>query len=87
MRCMHLITTGFKVFICQISNTHSVNPQKKKKLYGWFKQVNVGDCNVDKPGMLDFTGKAKWEAWNALKGTSKEDAMKAYVDAINEWKS
>ena len=26
MRCMHLITTGFKVFICQISNTHSVNP-------------------------------------------------------------
>lgn len=31
-------------------------------------QANVGDCNTDKPGMLDFTGKAKWEAWNALKG-------------------
>ncbi|EOB00580.1 Acyl-CoA-binding protein, partial [Anas platyrhynchos] len=22
----------------------------------------------DRPGMLDFKGKAKWDAWNALKG-------------------
>ena len=32
-------------------------------------QVNTGDCNTAKPGMLDFSGKAKWEAWNAVKGT------------------
>jgi acyl-CoA-binding protein len=124
-------------------------------------QANTGDCNIPKPGMLDFSGKSKWEAWNALKGAgrtqlrctasisflsgsrrgtasfvaraqmsllsphvrrrgallapllthppitsltcvpharppaglaalagmSKEDAMKAYVDAVNEWKS
>ena len=30
--------------------------------------------------MLDFTGKAKWDAWTSVKGTSKEDAYKAYVD-------
>lgn len=29
---------------------------------------------------MDFTGKAKWDAWNSVKGTSKEDAYKAYVD-------
>ena len=23
---------------------------------------------LDRPGFLDFAGKAKWDAWNALKG-------------------
>ncbi|XP_010020646.1 PREDICTED: acyl-CoA-binding protein-like, partial [Nestor notabilis] len=40
----------------------------------------------DRPGMLDFKGKAKWDAWNALKGTSKEDAMKAYIAKVEELK-
>ena len=29
-------------------------------------QATVGKCNVAKPGMMDFVGKAKWEAWNTL---------------------
>ena len=33
-----------------------------------FVQVKEGDCNTAKPGMLDFSGKAKWEAWNKNKG-------------------
>lgn len=28
--------------------------------------------------------RAKWDAWNALKGTSKEDAMKKYIELVNE---
>ena len=32
-----------------------------------FQQTTVGDCNTDKPGMLDVKGKAKWEAWNGKK--------------------
>ncbi|XP_009471817.1 PREDICTED: acyl-CoA-binding protein [Nipponia nippon] len=40
----------------------------------------------DRPGMLDFKGKAKWDAWNALKGMSKEDAMKAYIEKVEELK-
>ena len=39
----------------------------------------MGDNNTDKPGFLDFKGKAKWEAWNKKKGTSKADAETAYV--------
>ena len=26
----------------------------------------MGKCNVAKPGMMDFVGKAKWDAWNGL---------------------
>lgn len=36
--------------------------------------------------MLDLKGKAKWDAWNALKGTSKEDAMKAYINKVEDLK-
>uniref|UniRef100_A0A0D9RVJ2 Acyl-CoA-binding protein n=1 Tax=Chlorocebus sabaeus TaxID=60711 RepID=A0A0D9RVJ2_CHLSB len=37
-------------------------------IYGRYKQATVGDINTERPGMLDFTGKAKWDAWNELKG-------------------
>jgi diazepam-binding inhibitor (GABA receptor modulating acyl-CoA-binding protein) len=37
-------------------------------LYGLFKQGVVGDNTTDKPGFLDFKGKAKWEAWTKNKG-------------------
>ena len=32
-----------------------------------------------RPGMLDLKGKAKWDAWNAQKGKSKETAMEEYI--------
>ena len=49
------------------------------QVYSLYKQGTVGDNNTDKPGMLDFKGKAKWEAWNKLKGKSQEDAKAEYV--------
>ncbi|KAF8666659.1 Acyl CoA binding protein [Rhizoctonia solani] len=42
----------------------------------------IGDVNTERPGLLDFTGKAKWDAWNSVKGTPKEDAQKEYVDRL-----
>lgn len=32
--------------------------------------------------MLDFKGKAKWEAWNGRKGLAADDAMKQYVEKV-----
>jgi len=54
------------------------------EIYALFKQAEVGDCNTDRPGMLDFKGKAKWDAWNGKKGTTKEDAMEAYVEKVQQ---
>ena len=59
----------------------------KLKLYGLYKQATHGDCDTTRPGMLDFAGKAKWDAWNGLKGTlSKEEAMAAYIAYVTELK-
>ncbi|AXA49747.1 diazepam-binding inhibitor (GABA receptor modulator, acyl-CoA-binding protein) [Malassezia restricta] len=61
-----------------------VTQTQQLKFYSLFKQANDGDCNTQRPGMLDFAGRAKWDAWNSLKGKSKEDAKKEYVEAFLE---
>jgi len=53
------------------------------KLYGLYKQATAGDNGDPKPGFSDMVGRAKWDAWNALKGTSSEDAMQRYVDLVD----
>jgi acyl-CoA-binding protein len=52
------------------------------KLYALYKQGTVGDNTEKKPGFGDMVGRAKWDAWNSIKGTSREDAMQQYVDLI-----
>jgi diazepam-binding inhibitor (GABA receptor modulator, acyl-CoA-binding protein) len=57
------------------------------KMYALYKQGSSGDAQGDRPGMTDFVGRAKWDAWDALKGTAKEAAMQQYVDLIAELKA
>ena len=52
------------------------------KLYALYKQASAGDNTEKKPGFGDMVGRAKWDAWNGLKGTSNEDAMQQYIDLI-----
>lgn len=56
------------------------------ELYALFKQATVGDVNTSRPGMFNLTEKYKWDAWNAKKGTSQEDARKAYIAKVNSLK-
>jgi len=55
--------------------------------YMYYKQVTVGDCNTTRPGMLDMKGKAKWDAWNGIKGMSKEEADRLYVEYVEKLKA
>ncbi|XP_064797984.1 enoyl-CoA delta isomerase 2, mitochondrial [Oncorhynchus masou masou] len=57
--------------------------EAKLKIYALFKQATQGPCNTPKPGMLDFVGKAKWDAWKSLGSVSQEDARQQYVDLID----
>lgn len=54
------------------------------ELYGLYKQATVGDNETEKPGMFDFKGKYKWEAWTKLKGTSQEEAEQKYIALVDE---
>ena len=52
------------------------------KLYALYKQSTAGDNEEKKPGFGDMVGRAKWDAWNVMKGTSKDDTMQQYIDLI-----
>ncbi|XP_022609677.1 acyl-CoA-binding protein-like [Seriola dumerili] len=56
------------------------------QVYSLFKQATVGDVSTARPGMFDFTGKAKWDAWEQQKGKSKEDAMNEYINLVEQLK-
>lgn len=55
------------------------------QLYSLYKQATEGDINVEPPANLfDFVGKAKYDAWNRLKGTTKDAAMQAYINLVEK---
>ncbi len=58
------------------------------QLYSLYKQASEGDVNVDAPSNpFDFVARAKYEAWESLKGKSKEAAMQEYVELVAKLKS
>ena len=54
------------------------------ELYALYKQGSGGDVTGDRPGLLDFVGGAKYDAWAGLKGTSRDDAMRRYIAKVAE---
>lgn len=60
--------------------------EDKLKIYSLYKQATEGDVTGKKPGMMDFVGRAKYTAWEELKGMSSEEAMQAYIDQIESMK-
>ncbi len=53
------------------------------KIYALYKQASSGDNTEKKPGFGDMVGRAKWDAWNGLKGTASDAAKQQYVDLID----
>jgi diazepam-binding inhibitor (GABA receptor modulator, acyl-CoA-binding protein) len=56
------------------------------KIYALYKQASRGDADGERPGFADMVGRAKWDAWNGLKGKSTDAAMQDYIDLIESLK-
>jgi acyl-CoA-binding protein len=56
------------------------------KLYALYKQGTSGDAGGARPGVGDLIGRAKYDAWSRIAGTSQEQAMQQYVDLIDSLK-
>mmetsp|Transcript_8602 Transcript_8602/g.24263 ORF Transcript_8602/g.24263 Transcript_8602/m.24263 type:complete len:100 (-) Transcript_8602:59-358(-) len=77
--------TQFKKAVHYIRNgkpLRETTNQEKLDVYALFKQATVGDVQGSQPWAVQLEARAKWDAWNAKKGTSKEDAMKQYVEYV-----
>ena len=54
------------------------------QLYALYKQATEGDLSGDRPGGFDFKAIAKFDAWNGLRGTSKDAARQQYIELVSE---
>lgn len=52
------------------------------QLYALYKQATAGDASGDRPGGFDFKAIAKHDAWNGLRGLSKDAARQQYVELV-----
>ena len=59
----------------------------KLRLYALYKQGSTGDATGARPGMLDMVGRAKFDAWKALEGTTQDEAKQLYIDLVAELKA
>jgi diazepam-binding inhibitor (GABA receptor modulating acyl-CoA-binding protein) len=53
------------------------------ELYALYKQATEGDVSGERPGGFEFKAIAKFDAWEVLKGKSKEQAMQEYINLVN----
>ncbi|KAK1550123.1 hypothetical protein Q3G72_014172 [Acer saccharum] len=53
-------------------------------LYALYKQASLGTVNTNRPGIFSPTERAKWDAWKAVEGKTKEEAMTEYITKVKE---
>mmetsp|Transcript_109904 Transcript_109904/g.154095 ORF Transcript_109904/g.154095 Transcript_109904/m.154095 type:complete len:97 (+) Transcript_109904:37-327(+) len=69
-------------FVAKSPPKSGVSNEEKLETYALYKQATVGDVQGSQPWAVQLEARAKWDAWNANKGMSKEDAMKAYIAKV-----
>lgn len=57
-------------------------PQGLLQLYSLYKQATVGDNTEAQPGFTDIVARAKWDAWDKLRGVDVDEAMQRYIDTV-----
>merc|ERR1712038_1088703 len=68
----------------QVNKT--LTDEELKEVYALYKQATCGDINIEKPGMTDIKGSAKWDGWNSKKGMGADTARKEYIKIVEKMK-
>ena len=66
--------------------TEFMTVSEKLEIYALGQQAKQGDVDVKAPAALKVKERAKWDAWNKLKGMPQEDAKKKFVTRALELK-
>ncbi|CAE8593621.1 unnamed protein product [Polarella glacialis] len=67
----HIQSTG--------ASAKSMSNEQKLVFYSLYKQTTEGDAKGDRPGFMSFVARAKWDAWNSVRGKSQEESMARYI--------
>ncbi|KGN36613.1 acyl-CoA-binding protein [Knoellia subterranea] len=56
----------------------------KLRLYALYKQATTGDVDGKRPGFTNPVGRAKYDAWAKLEGTSSDQAEADYIAEVGK---
>lgn len=83
------LKTQFETAVAD-SKTLSEKPSNEilLKLYSLYKQATEGNNTAEPPANpFDFVAKAKYQAWEELKGKSSDAAMEEYIRLVTSLKN
>jgi acyl-CoA-binding protein len=84
---MELLETFEKAVADSKSLQEKPSNETLLQLYSLYKQATEGDNASEGPSNpFDFVGRAKYDAWMAQQGKSKEQAMNEYVSLVSKLK-
>lgn len=73
----------FRAAVASVSGlTQDPGNDTKLRLYALYKQATEGDVTGERPGFMDFVGRAKYDAWAGVRGMDSEAARARYVDLV-----
>ena len=75
---------AFEAAAVRIKAAEALSPDRLLRLYALYKQATVGDVAGARPGVLDFKGRAKYDAWAGARGMTPEAARASYVALVDE---
>tara|TARA_R110002096_G_scaffold171490_1_gene344325 strand:+ start:872 stop:1126 length:255 start_codon:yes stop_codon:yes gene_type:complete len=79
------LTDEFEAAVARMNASSSTpGPVEQLKLYGLFKQAKFGDTTEKRPGMTKVRARAKHDAWAGHSGTSSDDAMRKYMELVEQ---
>jgi len=67
--------------------TNAPSDQVRLEFYGYYKQATKGDVEDTPPSRFWFKARAKWDAWNAMRGLTKAKAKQCYILLTKEYMS
>lgn len=81
------LPSRFDAIVAKVRSAPAEGPFKpsnelKLKMYGLYRQATEGDVQGKRPGFTDVVGRFKYDAWGALRGTSRETAMQSYIEEV-----
>jgi len=83
------LRTQFETAVAD-SKTLSEKPSNEilLKLYSLYKQATEGDNTAEPPANpFDFVAKAKYQAWEELRGKTSDTAMEEYIQLVTSLKN
>lgn len=83
------LKTQFETAVAD-SKTLSEKPSNEilLKLYSLYKQATEGDNTAEPPANpFDFVAKAKYQAWEELRGKTSDTAMEEYIQLVTSLKN